>query len=61
MDVGKFAEYFQGQVVYIEGRQHEVEVYHATKSQDDYVFAALTTVFQINREAPPKFVFYFMS
>ena len=58
MDVGKFAEYFQGQVVYIEGRQHEVEVYHTNKPQDDYVFAALTTVFQINREAPPKLVLF---
>lgn len=56
MDVEKFADYFQGQVAYIEGRQHEVEVFHATKHQDDYIFAALSTVFQINRESPPKLV-----
>lgn len=54
MDVEKFADYFQAKVAYIEGRQHEVEIFHATKPQDDYVFAALSTVFQINRESPPN-------
>lgn len=54
MDVDKFVKYFQAPVLYLEGRQHPVNIYHAVKSQDDYAFAALVTAFQIHREAPPK-------
>ncbi|KAH0554200.1 ATP-dependent RNA helicase DHX33 [Cotesia glomerata] len=52
MDVDKFAKYYQAPVVYLEGRQHPVQIYHAIKSQDDYAFSALVTAFQIHREAP---------
>ncbi|XP_015609898.1 ATP-dependent RNA helicase DHX33 [Cephus cinctus] len=52
MDVDKFTKYFQAPVLYLEGRQHPVKIYHATKTQEDYAFSALVTVFQIHREAP---------
>lgn len=54
MDVDKFTKYFQAPVVYLEGRQHPVKIYHSVKPQDDYVFSALVTVFQIHRDAPAK-------
>ncbi|XP_034951798.1 ATP-dependent RNA helicase DHX33 isoform X2 [Chelonus insularis] len=52
MDVDKFVKYFQAQVVYVEGRQHPVKIYHSIKSNDDYALAALATAFKIHREAP---------
>ncbi|XP_012278614.1 putative ATP-dependent RNA helicase DHX33 [Orussus abietinus] len=51
MDVDKFTKYFQAPALYLEGRQHPVKIYHAVKSQEDYVFSALVTIFQIHREA----------
>lgn len=54
MDVDKFAKYFQAPVVYLEGRQYPIRIFHAAKSQEDYAFAALVTAFQIHREAPEK-------
>lgn len=57
MDVDKFADYFQAPAIYIEGRQHPVRIFHATKQQDDYAFAALVTAFQIHREAPPTYTY----
>ncbi|XP_046467981.1 ATP-dependent RNA helicase DHX33 [Neodiprion pinetum] len=52
MDVDKFTKYFQAPVVYLEGRQHPVKIYHSVKTQDDYVFSALVTIFNIHRETP---------
>ncbi|KAJ8686582.1 hypothetical protein QAD02_022376 [Eretmocerus hayati] len=52
MDVDKFTKYFQCPAVYLEGRQHPVKIFHTKKSQDDYAFSALVTVFQIHKESP---------
>lgn len=55
MDVDHFRSYFgEAQVIYLEGRQHKVDVFHATQPQEDYIFSCLVTVFQIHKEAPPK-------
>ncbi|KAK0090858.1 hypothetical protein PV325_000024 [Microctonus aethiopoides] len=54
MDVDKFAKYFQAPVVYLEGRQHPVEVQQSIQTHEDYVMAALATAFQIHRKAPPN-------
>lgn len=54
MDVGKFVKYFDAQAVYLEGRQHEIKVYHTISSYENYWVPALATLFKIHREAPPK-------
>ncbi|XP_063809749.1 ATP-dependent RNA helicase DHX33 isoform X2 [Pseudophryne corroboree] len=53
MDVDLFSQYFNGApVLYLEGRQHPIQVYYTKQSQSDYLQAALITVFQIHQEAP---------
>ncbi|XP_015186996.1 PREDICTED: putative ATP-dependent RNA helicase DHX33 [Polistes dominula] len=52
MDADKFAKYFHAPVLYLEGRQHPVRIYHAVKSLEDYVFSSMVTAFQIHRETP---------
>ncbi|XP_047365183.1 ATP-dependent RNA helicase DHX33-like isoform X1 [Vespa velutina] len=52
IDADKFAKYFHAPVLYLEGRQHPVKIYHAVKSQEDYVFSSMVTAFQIHRETP---------
>ncbi|XP_018408883.1 PREDICTED: putative ATP-dependent RNA helicase DHX33 [Nanorana parkeri] len=53
MDVDLFSEYFNGApVLYLEGRQHPIQVFYTKQSQSDYLQAALVTVFQIHQEAP---------
>ncbi|XP_058794308.1 ATP-dependent RNA helicase DHX33 [Phymastichus coffea] len=54
MEVDRFSRYFQAPAIYLEGRQHPVQVFHAKKPQDDYAFSALVTAFRIHREAPPN-------
>lgn len=49
-----FSRYFSSaQVLYIEGRQHPVQVMYAVEQQKDYVHAALVTVMQLHQEMPP--------
>lgn len=53
MDVDEFSLYFgKAPVFYLEGRLHPVEVFHTADKQTDYVYSALTAVFQIHRSAP---------
>ncbi|XP_040192665.1 ATP-dependent RNA helicase DHX33 [Rana temporaria] len=53
MDVDLFSEYFNGApVLYLEGRQHPIQVFYTKQLQSDYLQAALVTVFQIHQEAP---------
>lgn len=60
MDVDHFSKYFGGAPVYIlEGRQHPIEMMHAVKKQEDYIFAALVTVFQIHRNQGPGDILVF--
>lgn len=55
MDVDHFSTYFnEAPVLFIEGREHEVQIMLAKESQEDYVFSCLTVLFQIHREAAPK-------
>nr|CAD7586032.1 unnamed protein product [Timema genevievae] len=55
MDVDHFSHYFGNiPVVYLEGRQYPVQVFHAIKTQEDYAFSCLVTIFQIHKDAPPK-------
>lgn len=57
MDVDHFSDYFgNARILYLEGRQHPIQVFHAVQTQDDYVFSCLVTIFQIHRDAPAKYV-----
>ncbi|XP_038640239.1 ATP-dependent RNA helicase DHX33 isoform X1 [Scyliorhinus canicula] len=55
MDVDLFSRYFNGApVLYLEGRQHSIQIFYTKKSQSDYLHASLVSVFQIHQEAPPS-------
>ncbi|XP_061658731.1 ATP-dependent RNA helicase DHX33 [Syngnathoides biaculeatus] len=55
MDVDLFSEYFNNSpVLYLEGRQHPIQIFYTKQAQSDYLQAALVTVFQIHQEAPPS-------
>ena len=42
MNVDHFSEYFdKAPVIYVEGRQHKVDVMYSAESQSDYVYASL--------------------
>ncbi|KAH8389638.1 hypothetical protein KR215_009377 [Drosophila sulfurigaster] len=52
MDIDHFGQYFKVKGMYLEGRTHPVRVMHAKESQDDYIHAALVTLFDIHRHEP---------
>uniref|UniRef100_A0A673GQE4 RNA helicase n=1 Tax=Sinocyclocheilus rhinocerous TaxID=307959 RepID=A0A673GQE4_9TELE len=53
MDVDLFSQYFnKSPVLYLEGRQHPIQIYYTKQSQSDYLQAALVSIFQIHQEAP---------
>ncbi|XP_010895327.2 ATP-dependent RNA helicase DHX33 [Esox lucius] len=53
MDVDLFSQYFnKSPVLYLEGRQHPIQIYYTKTPQSDYLQAALVSVFQIHQEAP---------
>jgi len=53
MDVDHFSNYFNSApVLYLEGRQHPVNVMYTQDNQSDYIFTTMVTVFQIHKEAP---------
>lgn len=53
MDVDLFSEYFnKSPVLYLEGRQHPIQIYYTKQLQSDYLQAALVSIFQIHQEAP---------
>ncbi|XP_072348704.1 LOW QUALITY PROTEIN: ATP-dependent RNA helicase DHX33 [Scyliorhinus torazame] len=55
MDVDLFSRYFNGApVLYLEGRQHSIQIFYTKKPQSDYLHASLVSVFQIHQEAPPS-------
>ncbi|CAF1198364.1 unnamed protein product, partial [Didymodactylos carnosus] len=55
MDVKLFSDYFNScPVLYLEGRQFHIDVYHLEQKQTDYQHSALITLFQIHRSTPPS-------
>lgn len=53
MDVDHFSKYFDScPVLYLPGRTHAVQVMHSKQRQEDYMFAALVTLFEIHKTAP---------
>ncbi|MCL4128157.1 UNVERIFIED_CONTAM: hypothetical protein GTU68_036888 [Idotea baltica] len=52
MDVDHFSSYFNdAPVIYIQGRQHPVEVFSAKKQNSDYTVACMSTMLKIHQEA----------
>ena len=50
MDVDQFSQYFNGApVLYLEGRQHPIQVFYTKQPQSDYLQAALVSLFQIHQ------------
>ncbi|XP_032901810.1 ATP-dependent RNA helicase DHX33 isoform X2 [Amblyraja radiata] len=55
MDVDLFSQYFnQAPVLYLEGRQHSIQIFYTKEPQNDYLHASLVSIFQIHQEAPPS-------
>lgn len=55
MDVDHFSKYFnQCPVLYVPGRTYPVQVLHSKQRQEDYMFAALVTLFEIHKTAPAQ-------
>lgn len=52
MDIDHFGKYFNVKGMYLEGRTHPVCIMHAKEPQDDYIHAALVTLFDIHRHEP---------
>lgn len=47
-------------IIYVQGRQHPVKIYHSSQGQVDYADAAMRTFFQIHTEYPPGDVLIFL-
>lgn len=55
MDVDHFSKYFNNcQAFYLEGRTYPVKIMQTKETQSDYLFASVSTLFQIHETAPPK-------
>ncbi|CAF1614124.1 unnamed protein product [Adineta ricciae] len=53
MNVDLFSNYFnQAPVLYLQGRQYPIDVFHAQEPQTDYIHSTLVTLFQIHRSTP---------
>ncbi|KAF9061454.1 P-loop containing nucleoside triphosphate hydrolase protein [Rhodocollybia butyracea] len=61
LDAEKFGLFFEGaKILYVQGRQHPVKIYHSSQGQVDYVDAAMRTFFQIHTDYPPGDVLIFL-
>ncbi|KAI0794894.1 P-loop containing nucleoside triphosphate hydrolase protein [Abortiporus biennis] len=61
LDAEKFSKFYgNAKILYVQGRQHPVTIYHTATSQPDYVDSALRTFFQIHTDQPPGDVLIFL-
>ncbi|KAJ3729237.1 P-loop containing nucleoside triphosphate hydrolase protein [Lentinula raphanica] len=61
LDAEKFGRFFTGsKILYVQGRQHPVKIYHSSQGQVDYVDSAMRTFFQIHTDYPPGDVLIFL-
>lgn len=51
---------FRAPVLFVEGRQHGVEVLYTEEPQEDYLDAALKTIFTIHLRRPPGDILVFL-
>eukprot|EP00891_Asterochloris_glomerata_P005414 jgi/Astpho2/5414/Aster-07365 len=62
LDASAFAEAFPGaQIIYVQGRQHPVQILYTAVPQDSYLDAALTTVLQLHAEEQPGDILVFLT
>eukprot|EP01018_Ginkgo_biloba_P026806 Gb_11931 [translate_table: standard] len=62
LDARGFSEYFGGaKAVYIQGRQHPVEIMYTYTAEPDYIDAALVTVFQVHLEEASGDILVFLT
>lgn len=55
MNADLFADYFgNAQIVYLQGRLHDVKTFHAKKNVEDYFHDTFVTIFQLHKEAPER-------
>ncbi|CAF1502450.1 unnamed protein product, partial [Rotaria sordida] len=53
MNVDLFSQYFnQAPILYLQGQQYPIDVFHVQESQTDYIYASLIILFQIHRLIP---------
>lgn len=50
----------RAKILYVQGRQHPVKIFHAAQSQEDYIQSAMRAFFQIHTERPPGDVLIFL-
>jgi len=60
LDADIFSQFFQAKVLYIDGRQHAVEVMYSSEPQTDYVDAAFVASLQVHLEYPPGDILVFL-
>ncbi|CEQ42543.1 SPOSA6832_04364 [Sporobolomyces salmonicolor] len=61
IDAKRFSDFFNSApVLFIRGRQHKVTIKYTNEPQEDYLDAALKTVFQIHLSHPPGAVLVFL-
>ncbi|KAF9523914.1 ATP-dependent RNA helicase Prh1 [Crepidotus variabilis] len=61
IDAEKFSKFFDNaKILYVQGRQHPVKIYHSATSVLDYTDAALRTFFQIHTDSAPGDVLIFL-
>lgn len=50
-----FANYFgNAQIVYLQGRLHDINIFHTRKNVEDYFHDTIVTIFQLHREVPER-------
>jgi len=55
MNADLFADYFgNAQIVYLQGRLHDIKIFHAKKNVEDYFHDTFVTIFQLHKEAPER-------
>ena len=55
MNVDLFSNYFnQAPVLYLQGRQYPIDVFHVQEPQTDYIHSSLITLFQVRRRLVGK-------
>ncbi|GAA5869404.1 hypothetical protein JCM1840_005461 [Sporobolomyces johnsonii] len=61
IDAKRFSDFFNSApVLFIRGRQHKVTIKYTNEPQEDYLDAALKTVFQIHLSHPPGAILVFL-
>ncbi|XP_057961180.1 pre-mRNA-splicing factor ATP-dependent RNA helicase DEAH10 [Malania oleifera] len=62
LDARVFSEYFDGaRAVHVQGRQFPVDIFYTVHPEQDYIEAALITIFQIHLEEGPGDVLVFLT